>query len=76
MHRCLTTPVTELLVLDLPLHEFLVLVRIIITPLTNGTAESDQPVCALYFGHGEYGTMAPQKRQLKSRASQPGDIPC
>jgi hypothetical protein len=39
MYRVRTTPVTELLVLYLPLHEFLVFRGVIITPLADGTAE-------------------------------------
>ena len=37
-------PVTELLKLDLPLHQLLVLIGVIITPLADGAAHRDQPI--------------------------------
>ena len=63
VERLHAAPVAELLVFDLPFHLLLVLVRIIIPPLANGTAEGDQPVGTLYFCHGDYFTMPSLKRQ-------------
>jgi len=54
VHRLFAAPLAKFLELQLPLHGLLVLGRIIIPPLANGTAEGDQFVGAFYFRHGNY----------------------
>ena len=44
VHRFYAAPVAELLKFDLPLHQLLVLVGVIITPLADGAAHGDQSV--------------------------------
>ena len=44
MQRFDTAPVAELLKLDLPLHQLLILIGVIITPLADGAAHGNQPV--------------------------------
>ena len=44
MQRFYAAPVAELLKLDLPLHQLLVLIGVIITPLADGAAHRDQPI--------------------------------
>jgi hypothetical protein len=57
-------PITELLELDLALHNLLILVRIIITPFTNGAAQRYKPVGMFDLCHGDYITMIARKRQI------------
>ena len=45
MQRFDATPVAELLKLDLPLHQLLIFIGVIITPLADGATHRDQPVC-------------------------------
>jgi hypothetical protein len=53
MQRVLPAPFAEFFELNLPLHRFLVLRRVIIAPLANGAAERDQLVRAFHLGHGD-----------------------
>jgi hypothetical protein len=57
-------PIAELLKFDLPLHDFLIFVRIIITPFANGTTQRYEPIGMFDLCHGDYLTMIAPKRQI------------
>ena len=44
MQRFYAAPVAKLLKFDLPLHQLLILIGVIITPLADGAAHGDQSV--------------------------------
>jgi hypothetical protein len=52
-----TAPVAELLEFDLPFHQLLVFIGVIITALADVAAHRDQPVGMLYLGHGNDDTI-------------------
>jgi hypothetical protein len=59
-----TAPIAELLKFDLALHNLLVFVRIIITPLADGATQRYKPVGMFDLCHGDYITMIARKRQI------------
>ena len=63
MHGLLPAPPAELFEFDLPLDGFLVLARVIIPPLADGTAQGDQVVGTFCFGHGRDNTMLKERTQ-------------
>lgn len=64
-------PIAELLIFDLPLHQLLVLIGVIITPLAHGAAERYQPIGSLYFSHGKYGTTEWHQKQMARHKQKP-----
>jgi len=51
MCSMLPAPSAKLLIIELPLNQFLVLAHIIITPLANDAAEREKVVCMFRFSH-------------------------
>lgn len=60
-------PITELLELDLPFNNLLVLVRVIVPAFTHRTTQRYQPIGSFYLRHGDDDTIAPGKRQPLER---------
>jgi hypothetical protein len=58
-----TTPTAKLLEFDLSLHQLLIFIGVIITPLTNGATHSDKSVGVFNFGHGNDDTILLLKLQ-------------
>jgi hypothetical protein len=63
VQRFHAAPVAELLEFDLPLHQLLIFIGVIITPLADAAAHCDKPVGMLYLGHGNDDTIFRLKMQ-------------